>query len=153
MDLGTVFLPTEKGKSFTAHANPELSIVERRLLALTDGHSTLTDLAAKVRFNDLVPAIERLIAFDLIVESTQPGHPPRVASSPGAFYAVRQAASKALRAQLLTAADILCGEVENCSDAESLRKTLRSLDSALTQSLHTDALRTLARHYGRQLID
>lgn len=168
MDYGTIFCPTGKSQLLGAAADSPLSIVERRLLVLTDGRRTLTDLAAKVRFDDLVPAIERLLELGLIAESTrsaaleapvrsgfaaaQPGHAPRAANSPEAFYAVRQAASQALRSHMLHAADVLCAQVEQCEDPAALRKTLRALDGAQTEGIYIDALRALARHYGGLLL-
>lgn len=168
MDYGTIFCPTSKSQVLGAAADSPLSIVERRLLVLTDGRRTLTDLAAKVRFDDLVPAIERLLELGLIAESTssavldapvrsgfaaaQPGQAPRAANNPEAFYAVRQAASQALRSHMFHTADVLCAQVEQCEDPIALRKTLRALDGAQTERIYIDALRALARQYGGLLL-
>lgn len=167
-DHGTVFFLTDEGQSQIANPTCGLSIVELRLLALVNSHNTLTDLAAKVRFDDLVPAVDRLLELVFIKDlrkatpmesptiagfsATRLGQAPRPASSPESFYVVRQVTSVALREQFMAAKNALCHKIESCTCPEDLRKMLRSLDNVEAQNQHADTLRTLARHFGGLLL-
>lgn len=168
MDAGIRFGKTGAGRHEVARRSGALTPVQRRLLILVDGDKTVNDLGAYVRVGELRPALERLLALDLIAPTEPavvleppaaegysapvPLQPERPATSPDAFARVRDAASRFVHNRLGEPGEPICAAIDRCRNPHELRTLLRGIEVFVGQRLDAQTTQAFARHFGTLLL-
>jgi hypothetical protein len=168
MNPGVIYIKTDKGRTVVAERNVELSGLQRRLLIVVDGKKTVNDLGALVRAGELEGVLSVLLEHALIEPSgdvailqapSAPGfaaaplnEPPRAATNPQAFAAVRDEASAFVRERLGAAGAPICEAIERCNSPAELRKLLRGVEIFIGDRLSAETTHAFARHFGALLL-
>jgi hypothetical protein len=168
MNPGVIYIKTDKGRTVVAERNVELSGLQRRLLIVVDGKKTVNDLGALVRAGELEGVLSALLEHALIEPSgdvailqapSAPGfaaaplnEPPRAATNPQAFAAVRDEASAFVRERLGAAGAPICEAIERCNSPAELRKLLRGVEIFIGDRLSAETTHAFARHFGALLL-
>ena len=168
MNPGVIYIKTDKGRAAVAARSGELSALQRRLLIVVDGHKTVNDLGALVRPGELDGTLSFLLDHSLIAPTgdvailqapSAPGFaaapvndPPRAATSPQAFMAVRQEASAFVLERLGKAGEPICEAIDRCTNPAELRKLLRGIEIFIGDRLSPETTHAFARHFGALLL-
>jgi hypothetical protein len=168
MSPGVIYIKTDKGRAAVAVRSGELSALQRRLLIVVDGSRTVNDLGALVRTGELEGALSYLLEHTLIAPTwgvaalqspSAPGFaaapvndPPRAATSPPVFFAVRQEASAFVRERLGAAGEPICDAIDRCNSPAELRKLLRGIEIFIGERLSAETTLAFARHFGALLL-
>lgn len=162
------YFKTDKGRAEIAERSHALTVVQRRLLIVIDGHRTVNDLGAFVRVDELDGALEWL-QHEGLIESTSffaelsppaapgyiaasPSDSPRPATSPQEFEKVRQQASSYVLERLGPSGEPICGAIERCTNPADLRRLLRGVEVFIGERLSPDTTQEFARHFGALLL-
>jgi hypothetical protein len=78
--------------------------------------------------------------------------PPRAATNPQAFAAVRDEASAFVRERLGAAGAPICEAIERCNSPAELRKLLRGVEIFIGDRLSAETTHAFARHFGALLL-
>jgi hypothetical protein len=168
MNLGVIYIKTDRGRAVVAERTGELSALQRRMLIVVDGKKTVNDLGALVRAGELEGVLSVLLAHALIAPTgdvavlqapSAPGFaaapvndPPRAATSPQAFAAVRGEASAFVRDRLGVAGDPICEAIDRCKSPAELRRLLRGIEVFVGERLSAETTQAFARHFGALLL-
>ena len=168
MNPGVIYIKTDRGRAVVAERSGELSALQRRLLIVVDGKKTVNDLGALVRADELEGVLNVLLEHALIAPSgdvavlqapVAPGFaaapvndPPRAATNPQAFVAVREEASDFVRERLGEAGAPICDAIDRCKSPAELRKLLRGVEIFIGDRLSAETTHAFARHFGALLL-
>ena len=168
MDLGTILVKTDKGRSEVSGRSEAISPVQRRLLILVDGRKTVNDLDAFVRVGELEPALQHLLVQAYVQPSAQgaalaqaaaagfaaqtPAQPARPATHAGEFARVRQEAAGFIRERLGEAGRAVCTAIERSTSPQELRLVLRGIENYIQQRMDHSGTQAFARHFGAMLL-
>lgn len=168
MNLGVIYVKTDQGRAAVAERKGELSALHRRVLIVVDGHRSVNDLGALVRAEDLESALSYLLDHALIAPTGEvaallppsgPGfaaapldEPPRAATNPQAFEAVRNEAAEFVRDRLGQAGEPIGDAIDRCVSPAELRKLLRGVEIFVGQRLSAETTQAFARHFGALLL-
>lgn len=168
MDHGTRLSKTESGRQEINRRSGRLTTVARRLLVLIDGQKTVNDLDAFVRVGELGPALEQLLALELVAphgdavplappvapgfSAPAPQEPERPATSVQAFEQVRAEAARFVHNRLGAPADPICEAIHRCRNPQELRALLRGIEVFIGQRLDPATTQAFARHFGSLLL-
>lgn len=168
MEPGLIPCKTEQGRTEIASRGGGLSLVQRRLLILIDGHKTCNDLQAYVRVGEMEPALAHLQACGLIdfaselailepavqagYSAAAAGEPARAATSPVEFARVRDDAARFVGERLGAAGDPIVDAINRCANPQALRTLLRGVEIFIGQRLDAQTTQAFARHFGALLL-
>ena len=168
MDPGTRFGKTDKGRQEMARRSGALSAVERRLLILIDGTRSTNDLGSFVRVGELDSPLRKLLALDMVAFEEPPAvldepagegfsaptplEPPRPATDPQAFEAVREEVARFVHNRLGDAGEPICAAIVRCRNPQELRALLRGIEVFIGQRLDAQTTQAFARHFGSLLL-
>lgn len=168
MSPGVIYIKTDKGRAAVAERSVALSGLQRRLLIVVDGKKTVNDLGALVRSGELEGLLGVLLEHGLIEPTgnvailqapSAPGfaaapvnEPPRAATNPQAFVAVRQEASAFVRERLGKGGEPICDAIDRCKSPAELRKLLRGIEIFIGERLSAETTHAFARHFGALLL-
>ena len=168
MDPAARFGKSDKGRQEIARRSGDLSAVERRLLILIDGTRSVNDLGAFVRVGELEGALQNLLRLAMIAlgepdvslgapagegfSAPSPHVPPRAATDPDSFQAVRDEVARFVHNRLGDAGEPICAAILRCRNPQELRALLRGIEVFIGQRLDAETTQAFARHFGSLLL-